>query len=109
MNVSEESINQRNTLNNILERIDHLEGFNRPHREVFINENQKNTNDPWLDNECEPLENEIIGNDDNLSEPLYISRKPLSTESSVGTPSIIPDVPEDRSLPPDIHSDVEDE
>lgn len=106
--LAEEMNNQRHTLDNILERIDHLEGFNRPLREVFIGESDKNknTNDPWLDNNCEPLENEVIGDDDDISEPLYTTQKKHnSPTSSVGTPSIIPDIPEDHSLPPDIDSD----
>ncbi len=97
--------NQQHTLNNILERLDHLEGFTKLEREVFINENQ--SNDPWLDNNCVPLENEIVANEDNISEPLYVKRMSVSTESSVATPSIIPDVPEDKSIPPEIHSEVQ--
>ena len=64
--LAEEVGNQRNTLNNILERIDKLEGFQRPDREVFIDDtNQHNTIvDPWLDNSSEPLKNEIIFEDD---------------------------------------------
>ena len=107
--VAEEIGNQRNTLDNILERVDRLEGFHRTTREVFIDEKEKpntNLNDPWLDNICEPLENEIVNNEDDISEPLYsIYKKSLSTESSVGTPSIIPDIPDDRSVIPDIDSD----
>ena len=64
--LAEEVGNQRNTLNNILERIDKLEGFQRPYREVFIDDtNQHKTIvDPWLDNSSEPLKNEIIFEDD---------------------------------------------
>ena len=64
--LAEEVGNQRNTLNNILERIDKLEGFQRPDREVFIDDtNQHKTIvDPWLDNSSEPLKNEIIFEDD---------------------------------------------
>jgi predicted nucleic acid-binding Zn-ribbon protein len=59
--LAEDVSNQRHTLNNILERLDNLEGFQRPDREVFIDENtNQHTNDPWLDNHCEPLENEVI-------------------------------------------------
>jgi predicted nucleic acid-binding Zn-ribbon protein len=106
--LTEEINNQKNTLSNILERIDQLEGFNRPNREIFINENEnQNQNDPWLDDECQPLLNEIVNND-NISEPLYpIINNYTSEKSSIATPSIIPDVPEDRSLPPDIDSDTE--
>ena len=96
---------QQLTLNNILERLDNLEGFSRPEREVFISENQGN--DPWLDN-CEPLENEIVINEDNMV-PVYIKRNSLSTEStnsSIATPSIIPDIPEDKSILPEIHSET---
>lgn len=103
----DETVNQRNTLNNILERLDNLEGFSRPNREVFIDENVKNCinhNDPWIDNNCEPLANEVVGEDD-ISEPIYTRPKSLSVESSVGTPSIIPDIPEDKSIIPDIDSD----
>ncbi len=112
--LAEDVSNQRHTLNNILERLDNLEGFRRPNREVFIDENVEqngcNRNDPWLDNNCEPLENELIGEEDDISEPLYTrNNKSLSAESSVGTPSIIPDIPEDKSLPPDIDSDQEEE
>jgi hypothetical protein len=98
--------NQGHTLNNILERLDALEGFRHLEREVFIDENKtSNVKDPWLDEDCEPLQNEIIG--DDISEPLYTVNK--KSELSTGTPSIIPDVPEDRSLPPDIESDSESE
>ena len=64
--LAEEVGNQRNTLNNILERIDKLEGFQRPYREVFIDDtNQHKTIvDPWLDNSSEPLKNEVIFEDD---------------------------------------------
>lgn len=109
--LAEDVSNQRDTLNNILERIDNLEGFKRPNREVFIDENgnqESNCNDPWLDNNCESLENEVIG-EDNISEPLYTHNKSVSAESSVVTPTIIPDVPEDNSVLPDINSDNEEE
>ena len=111
--LTEEVSNQRHTLNNILERLDNLEGFRRPDREVFIDENHNqpsNHNDPWLDNNCEPLANELIGEEDDISEPLYThNNKSLSAKSSVGTPSIIPDIPEDKSVIPDIDSDNEDD
>jgi hypothetical protein len=101
---SEQLGNQQLTLNNILERLDILEGFNRPEREIFINQNI----DPWLDNNCEPLQNEIIANEDNISEPLYIKHNStMSSKSSIATPSIIPNIPEDNSIGPDIDSDTE--
>jgi len=110
-NLTQDVSNQQFTLNNILNRLDVLEGFSRSDREIFINETGKQKRgDPWIDDECHPLQNEVIGNEDNISEPLYtIHKKDALTESSVGTPSIIPDVPEDRSIPPDINSDTEDE
>jgi hypothetical protein len=108
--LSEQVLNQQLTLNNILERLDILEGAPRVDREVFINEDDddesaRSPNDPWLDNNCEPLQNELVG--DDASEPLYTIHKKTSRTSSVATPSIIPDVPEDRSIPPDIDSDDE--
>jgi DNA-directed RNA polymerase I, II, and III subunit RPABC2 len=69
--LAEELGNQRNTLNNILERIDNLEGFRPPDREVFIDEKNKLHNtirDPWLDDSCEPLRNEIVCDDDEDDE-----------------------------------------
>ena len=109
--LSDDVNNQQFTLNNILSRLDALEGFSRLEREIFIDERVTQSHGgPWIDNECHPLKNEIIGNEDAISEPLYtIYKKSVSTESSLGTPSIIPDVPEDRSLPPDIDSDNEEE
>jgi len=99
--LTDEVGNQRNTLNNILERLDHLEGFSRPDREVFIDEPVKNKSDPWLDDDCLPFENEVVQNN---SEPVITVHKNIigSSSASVATPSIIPDVPEDHSLPPDI-------
>jgi hypothetical protein len=106
--LSEDVNNQQFALNNILNRLDILEGFPRPEREVFIDQHKRN--DPWMDDDLQPLQNEIIGAEDDISEPLYnIYKKGVSVESSVGTPSIIPDVPEDRSLPPDIDSDDDDD
>ena len=109
-NLTQDVSSQQFTLNNILSRLDVLEGFSRPNRAIFINETGgQNRGDPWIDDDCQPLQNEVIGEDDNISEPLYtIHKKDILTESSVGTPSIIPDVPEDRSIPPDIDSDTED-
>ena len=110
--LSEDVNNQQFTLNNILNRLDVLEGFSHSDREIFIDENvDKKPIDPWIDNDCQPLQNEIINSDDdNISEPLYtIRKKGVSAESSVGTPSIVPDIPEDRSIPPDIDSDEEDD
>jgi len=107
-NLTQDVNSQQFTLNNILSRLDVLEGFSRPNRAIFINETGgQKRGDPWIDDDCQPLQNEVIGEDDNISEPLYtIHKKDILTESSVGTPSIIPDVPEDRSVPPD--SDTED-
>ena len=109
-NLTQDVSSQQFTLNNILGRLDILEGFSRPNRAIFINETGgQKRGDPWIDDDCQPLQNEVIGEDDNISEPLYtIHKKDILTESSVGTPSIIPDVPEDRSIPPDIDSDTED-
>lgn len=109
--LSQDISNQQFTLNNILNRLDVLEGFSRSDREIFIDETvQQKQGDPWIDDDCQPLQNEVIGDDDDISEPLYtIRKKGVSAESSVGTPSIIPDVPEDRSILPDIDSDTEDE
>ena len=109
--LSQDVSNQQFTLNNILNRLDVLEGFSRPDREIFIDEiGKRERGDPWIDDDCQPLQNEVIGDDDDISEPLYtIRKKGVSAESSVGTPSIIPDVPEDRSIPPDIDSDSDTE
>ena len=109
--LSQDVSNQQFTLNNILNRLDVLEGFSRPDREIFIDEiGERERGDPWIDDDCQPLQNEVIGDNDDISEPLYtIRKKGVSAESSVGTPSIIPDVPEDRSIPPEIDSDTEDE
>ena len=110
--IADQVHNQQLTLNNILERLDILEGCPRADREVFINEEEdedgvRSPADPWLDNNCVPLQNELVG--DNVSEPLYTVHKASSTRSSsVATPSIIPDVPEDNSIPPEIDSDDEE-
>jgi len=105
--------NQQHTLNNVLERLDFMENFRgSSNREIYIDENQQHNSliDPWINNHCEPLQNEIIAEDDNISVPLYtINKNTVFEESSVATPSIIPDVPEDRSLPPDIDSEEEKE
>jgi hypothetical protein len=111
--IADQVHNQQLTLSNILERLDILEGCPRADREVFINEEEdedgvRSPADPWLDNNCVPLQNELVG--DNVSEPLYTVHKASSTRSSsVATPSIIPDVPEDNSIPPEINSDDEED
>ena len=51
--ISEQMYNQQLILNNILERLDVIEGFNNSHREIFIDRNQES---PWIDNQCESLE-----------------------------------------------------
>jgi hypothetical protein len=104
--------NQELVMNNILSRIDALEGFHDSAKKVFINENDQ-VKDPWVDNICEPLQNEIIDNNsDNSSDSLYRVgpqvQQPTQTSSTVSTPSIIPDIPEDKSIPPEIESDSED-
>ncbi len=101
---------QDDTLNNILERLDSIEGGRNCEREVYINEDDENKcNDPWLDNQCEPLQNEVVSEEYNISEPLFnIKKNDVLAESSVSTPSIIPNIPEDRSMPPDILSDCGD-
>ncbi len=98
---------QEDTLNNILERLDSIEGGRNSQHEVYIKEeSDKNRDDPWIDNQCEPLQNEIIGEGDSISEPLYIIKKNTgSSQSSVATPSIIPNIPEDKSAVPDIVSE----
>jgi hypothetical protein len=78
--LSEELGDQRNTLNNILERIDNLEGFGHPNREVFIDEHNKRQTiirDPWLDDTCEPLRNEIVEDDLSDEDNIYVSVYPL--------------------------------
>ncbi len=109
--LSDQLCNQHLTLNNILERLDTLEGFKHREREVFINQSSNQT-DPWLDNICEPLRNEVVSNidNDNKSDTLYnIYTNNLSTESSLITPTIIPNLSDDKSIVPDIESDLEDE
>ncbi len=106
--LNDEVSNQRLTLNNILERIDNLEGFKRPDREVFIDENVENNDnstDSWLNN-CDELINTVINNE-NMIEQIYNYNTPVTDTVSVGTPSIIPDIPEDKSILPDIDSDDE--
>ena len=96
-NITEELRNQRNTLNNILERIDNLEGFGHPNREVFIDEKNKlhkNIRDPWLDDSCEPLRNEVIAHDFSDEDIVYVPVYPINT-----------DVSDDNSIVPDIQSD----
>ena len=107
--LSEQLNVQQLTLTNIIERIDALEGYRTLERDVFINNNQNTHHtDPWIDNNCEPLQNEVICSD-SISEPLYtIYKKEVSEISSVTTPSIIPNIPEDSSIPPEIDTDNDD-
>ena len=55
--LSEQTYNQQLILNNIIERLDIIEGYNS-NREVFIDKNDA----PWIDNQCEPLQNEMNDN-----------------------------------------------
>jgi hypothetical protein len=93
----DEVSNQRHTLTNILERIDNLEGFSRNEREIFINENIEQTSNQWLDlhQNCQ---------EETHSKESFSFTKSLTSKSSVATPSIIPDIPEDKSIIPDIDS-----
>ena len=52
--LSEQTYNQELILKNIIERLDIIEGFRTSNREIFID----NQDTPWLDNNCEPLNEE---------------------------------------------------
>jgi hypothetical protein len=52
--ISEQTYNQELILKNIIERLDIIEGFRTSNREIFID----NQDTPWLDNNCEPLNEE---------------------------------------------------
>ena len=131
--LSEQISNQQYTLSNIIDRLDTIENGYTRERKIHIEEDGKSSN-PWLDNHCEPLCNEIIEGDktmayeneypslhapvNNLYENEYPSlRIPVndlyvsdnSDVSSVKTPSIVPDVPEDKSVVPDINSVIDDD
>jgi hypothetical protein len=92
--LSEQVNVQQQTMNNILYRLGLLEA-----EKLF-------DTSPWLDTNAVPLQNEIVS-DDIESEPLYTFNKMGdSDKQSVSTPSIIPDIPEDKSVVPDIASVV---
>jgi hypothetical protein len=108
--IAEQQNVQQHTLNNIVDRLQILEEM----REFYVNDPVRvQSEDPWLDNHCVPLQNEIIDGEDTLSEPLYNINKQDATEtdvssetSSVHPPSIIPNLPEDKDAVPDIEDNV---
>ena len=60
--ISDQISHQQLSINNILERLDRIEGF-QTSKEVFIDKTDKWA-DPYMDNNCEPL-------DETFIEPLY--------------------------------------
>lgn len=104
--LSEQLTAQQHTLHHLMDRITILENL----RQVHIDELSQKSDNPWLDNQCVPLTNEIIGEECCLSEePLYTFYKETSqAQSPSSTPSIVPDVPDSASDVPDIVSEHED-
>jgi hypothetical protein len=104
--ISEQQNVQQHTLNNISDRLQILEDM----REFYVNDTkQAQTNDPWIDNHCVPLQNEIIDNDDILLEPIYninkqdISESGMSSETSLThSPNIVPTISKDTEIVSDI-------
>lgn len=101
--LSEQLTAQQHTLHHLMDRITILENL----RQVHIDELSQKSDNPWLDNQCVPLTNEIICDDACLSEePLYTFYKETSqAQSPSSTPSIVPDVPDAVSDVPDIVSE----
>jgi hypothetical protein len=117
--LSEQISNQHYTLNNIIDRLDTIENGYTRERKIHIDGDIQNIA-PWVDdNHSEPLRNEMIEGDTMSYEGDYPSIRmsannvykndDKSDTSSVKTPSIIPDVPDDKSVIPDIHSVIDGE
>lgn len=110
--ISEQQNVQQHTLNNISDRLQILEDM----REFYVNDTkQAQTNDPWIDNHCVPLQNEIIDNDDILLEPIYNINKQDITESGMSSenslthsPNIVPTISKDTEIVSDIISQTSD-
>ena len=71
-NLSKQMTHQQHTLSNIMDRLSVLETL----RQIHIDSPTQEMEDPWIDNHCVPLSNEIVG-EDCLSEPLYTFNKEL--------------------------------
>jgi hypothetical protein len=80
-NLSKQMTHQHHTLANIMDRLSVLETL----RQIHIDSPTQEMEDPWIDNHCVPLSNEIVG-DDCLSEPLYTFNKELPTPSGESIP-----------------------
>jgi hypothetical protein len=76
--LSEQVALQQHTLHNILDRLTILENL----RQVHIDDVSQASNDPWMDNHCIPLTNEVIGEDCLSEEPLYTFHKDVSPAST---------------------------
>ena len=75
-----------------MDRITILENL----RQVHIDGLSQKSDDPWLDNQCVPLTNEVIGDDCLSDEPLYtFYKETLQVQSHVSAPSIAPDTESD--------------
>jgi len=97
--LSEQLTTQQHTLHHLMDRITILENL----RQVHIDELSQKSEDPWLDNQCIPLTNEVIGDDCLSEEPLYTFHKETS---QAATQPIVLDTPDAESDSQEEH-DVE--